>query len=187
MFLEKYVTSRLPRDSRLDIVNITKANLLRRWYPSSNKIYIVKPKSKFLIYELVLKYCYGILKPINCLDDFYIDIPKSNPERLEYIRVATLSECYLYNKFPKNIIDIYGYPTLPEDYVEVFGEFYNFRYLIQYLGARELNKYNYSKDYFMIRDTEKDVDYFHLGFTSNIPPCVINTEYWDIIKFEELV
>ena len=109
----------------------------------SKGYFIYEVKGESLRETLLLRDCYNINKEVNCLDDFYLDIPKKdelNNERLKYKQKVFVECNYKYNVFPKTILNLYGKPTLPKKYIHMFGEFYNFKYLTQFLLIEEFNK-----------------------------------------------
>lgn len=185
MFLFKKIIERLPYIEQVRCQNLNEDVLLSMNKFKNNKnlkLYKLVPKSKFTPFDLVLNVCYNKNIEIKSFENLIPDIPTEKSERNEIKKKLFNQTHYRYNKFPSLLEDTFGRPKLPDYYVKCFGEFYNFNSIFTYKLVRELNRCNYSNEFFQVRvvDNYKIVDGY-LGFISeDVIESFKPSKYWKV-------
>ena len=154
MFLFKKIIERLPDVEQVRCQNLNEDSLLSMNMFKNNKnkkLYKLVPNSNFTTFDLVLNACYNKNIEISGFENLIPNIPTEKLERNEIKKKLFYQVHYKYNKFPSLIEDTFGKPRLPDYYIKCFGEFYNFNTIFTYEFVRELNRCNYSNEFFQVR------------------------------------
>lgn len=137
MILDKITLGRSPWKNNITTQRVPSKYLYNLLGDSQN-LYELIPK-KFCEFTLILHKLYNIDKTLNSVGDF-IKKDKEDINYFDYKKQLFNQTLNPYNKFPQIIVDAWGKPNLPKEYVELFGEFYNYKCLTTYLWCKEINR-----------------------------------------------
>lgn len=185
MTLHKQTLERSPWRDTISIQTVNKDFLSNSAQHNHTKygtsLYELIPK-KFSEFYLVLHKLYRVDNTLESVGDF-IKVDKQHPNYYGFKKQLFGQVQNPYNTFPKLIQEAWGKPILPDNYIKIFGEFYNYKAITTYLWCTELDKVKpYSRIKFFIVRLNNDFKIFFIedkiGKFEDINP------YWTIAKYD---